>query len=387
MKKLLIVLSLTLLVVACGGKEKETEWGIFNEPVESVELPAAAGAKELNVAWEQDVGESGNDGYAILRPAVNATGVYATNRRGHTKRFDPETGKLVWETRLGKNTFAGVGLGEGLVLVALDSGKIIAMSAESGEEKWQVAINRQISAVPVAGAGRVIVRTADGLLIGLDSANGDTVWSVQRSVPGLSVHGDSVPLIAGDSIITGLANGKLMANSVVNGRDFWETDLSFVRGTNELERLSDIDSPPVVLGATLYAATYQGDLVSVDLQSSGVQWRKGISTRLPISVLEDNLFVTSELGEVSALSTDTGEVLWSQPSFKGRGISNPLGMGSRVVIGDASGNVHLLDSEDGSLLETRKVSKGAITSLTRWGAGFIAFSVRGAVSAVTLAGN
>jgi outer membrane protein assembly factor BamB len=178
-----------------------------------------------------------------------------------------------------------------------------------------------------------------------------------------------------------------MANSVVNGREFWETDLSFVRGTNELERLSDIDSPPVVVGATLYAATYQGDVISADLQSSSIQWRRNISTRLPISIAGEKLLVTSELGEVSALDTGTGEVLWSQPAFMGRGVSNPLGINDRIAIGDAEGNVHLLDIEDGSLLETQKLSKGAITSLTRWNDGFIAFSARGGVSAITLAGN
>ena len=376
-----------MLISACGGKEKETEWGIFNEPIESEPLPTPAGVQELSVIWEQDIGDSGNEGYALLKPAVNVNGVFAVNRRGHIKRFDSESGKMVWQTKLAKNTFAGVGLGEGLVLVALDDGKVIAVNAESGEQEWEAPINRQISAVPAVGSGRVIVRTSDGLLIGLDSASGDTVWSVQRSVPGLSVHGDSTPLIAGDSVITGLASGKLMANSVVNGRDFWETDISFVRGTNELERLSDIDSPPLVIGGRLYAATYQGDVVSVDLQSSAVQWRRNISTRLPVSVVGEKLFVIGELGDISALDTGSGEVLWSQPVFRGRGISNPLGIGNRIVVGDAAGNLHLLDAEDGTLLQTRKLSKGAITSLSRWGDGFVAFSARGGVSAIVLAGN
>ena len=387
MKKLLTIFAVTLLVSACGGKEKETEWGIFNEPVESETLPTPAGVQELSVVWEQDIGDSGNDGYALLKPAVSERGVFAVNRIGHIKRFDSENGKLVWQTKLAKSTFAGVGLGEELVLIALDDGTIIAVNAGSGEQAWQASINRQISAIPAVGSGRVIVRTADGLLLGLNSANGNTVWSVQRSVPGLSVHGDSTPLIFGESVITGLASGKLMANSVLNGRDYWETDISFVRGTNELERLSDIDSPPVVVGGRLYAATYQGDVVSVDLQSSAIEWRNNISTRLPVSVVGNKLFVTGELGEITALDTETGEVLWSQSSFKGRGISNPLGIGARIVIGDAAGNIHLLDDADGSLLQTRKLSKGAITSLSRWGDGFVAFSARGGVSAITLEEN
>jgi outer membrane protein assembly factor BamB len=387
MKKYSTVLALALLVAACGGKEKETEWGIFNEPVEVVELPETAGFNELSVKWERDVGEAGDDGYAILKPAVDNEGVYVTNRRGGVQRIDPETGKMVWQTRLNKDTFAGVGAGEGLAVVALDNGTVVALRTDTGEQAWEVQINRQISAVPAVGGGRVIIRTVDGFLMGLDSLSGKTVWSLQRSTPGLSVHGDSTPLIAGDTVITGLANGKLMANAVINGRDYWETDLSFIRGTNELERLSDIDSPPVLVGAKLYAATYQGDVVSVDLESSAIQWRRSISTRLPMSVLKKTIVLTDALGGVSALNTSTGEEIWSQPSFKGRGISNPLIIGSRVVIGDANGNIHMLDAEDGALLQTQKLSKGAITSLNSWGEGLIAFSVRGAVSAIMITKN
>ena len=59
MKKILTVLALTLLIAACGGKEKETEWGVYNEPIESTVLPTPVGVKELSVVWEQDVGGSG----------------------------------------------------------------------------------------------------------------------------------------------------------------------------------------------------------------------------------------------------------------------------------------------------------------------------------------
>jgi outer membrane protein assembly factor BamB len=220
--------------------------------------------------------------------------------------------------------------------------------------------------------------------MGLDTASGDVVWKVQRTVPGLSVHGDSSPLISGDAVVTGLSNGKLMANSVINGRDFWETDLSFGGGTNELERLSDIDSQPVLVGSNLFAATYQGDVVSLDLPSSSISWRQELSTRLPLAVGGDQLYVTDTNGGVAALRTDTGEKIWSQEALQGRGISNPIAMGNRVLVGDSEGNVHLLDAGDGSLLQIRKVAKGAIVSLVATSSGLIAFSARGALVSMTI---
>lgn len=388
----LVVGVLFVLTLSACSKETETEWGIYNEPIESVELPQSAGLNELSVIWEREVGETGDNGYAILRPAIDTESVYVVNRKGETLRIDAGTGDIVWEQDIDDLVFTGVGLGEGLALLALDTGRVVALDTESGEEVWRTAINRQISAVPAAGSGRVVVRTADGLLVGLESSSGDTVWSIQRAVPGLTVHGDSLPLIDGDTVITGLSSGKLIANSVINGREFWETDLSFVRGSNELERLSDVDTPPIVINSNLFTATYQGDVVSVNLQSSSVNWRADISTRLPLSVTDNKLFITDELGGIHCLDADTGKVLWNQPDFRGRGISNPLGIepdlingrDGRLVIGDADGNLHLLDAGTGNLLETRRVSRGAIISLAPSTDGFITFSSRGGVTAMTL---
>ncbi len=377
--KALPALACALLLSACGGKEKETEWGVYNEPVERTELPQSAGVRELTVNWNRDIGDSGEDGYAIIRPAIGNGGIFVANRAGDVLRLDPADGKVVWRRDLDHSIYTGVGLGEGLVFAGLDDGTLVALDAGSGEPQWESSIRRQISAIPVAGSGRVIVRTADGMVIGIDPSDGDQVWSVQRTVPGLSLHGDSKPLVSGDTVITGMANGRIMANAVVNGRDFWETDLSFVGGTNELEQLTDIDASPVLQGAGLYAATYQGDVVAVDIQTSSIRWRRAVSTRLPLEVDGDALFVTGALGDVVALATSDGEVLWETDIFRGRGMSNPVALAERVVVGDADGNLYLLAREDGSLLQTSRIDRGAVVSLIGLGDSLLAFTADGAV--------
>ncbi len=383
-KKILLVTVAATLIAGCGKKNKETEWGIFHEPIETAILPAATGAKQLAQIWERSVGDAGDKGYAILKPAVDDQSVFVTNRKGLIQRLDLDSGKVIWQNNLKKDTFAGVGIGAGLVLVALDAGIIVALSSETGAQLWTAEIGRQISAIPVAGDNRVIARTADGMLFGLDAEDGTSSWEIQNRVPGLSVHGDSSPLIAGDTVVTGLSNGKVIANAVENGRDFWEIDLSIIRGTNELDQLSDVDSQPLLVEGRLYAATYQGDVVSIDLQTSRVAWRSSISTRLPLEVENGRLYVTDELGQLSAVDAISGLHLWAQPAFQGRGVSNPVGINDRVVIGDANGNIHLLDANDGLLLQSQKISSGAIISLVRTTRGFVAFSVKGGVFAMVI---
>ena len=96
------------------------------------------------------------------------------------------------------------------------------------------------------------------------------------------------------------------------------------------------------------------------------------------------LLVTSELGEVTAIDAESGEILWTQPGFRGHGMSRPLVVRERVIVGDARGNVYSLDIEDGTLLEKRRVMQGAVVALIPGPAQFAVFSSEGNLSALSL---
>lgn len=221
-------------------------------------------------------------------------------------------------------------------------------------------------------------------MIGLDSESGDVEWQVKKAVPGLSMHGDSTPLISGDVVLVGLSSGKLIANNVISGRDYWEMDISYVRGRNEIERLGDADTSPIILGNTVYAGNYQGSVVAIQLLDARLIWRKDISTRLPMAISNDLLVITGELGQVIALDAASGDILWQQTAFQGHGVSHPVIIGNRVIIGDLNGNVHTLDTENGSLIETRRVVSGAIIGIVQDGNQFTVYSSKGNLSTLSL---
>ncbi len=388
-----LLLGAGLLAAGCKNKDSETLWGVYQEPVTPLTLPEAAGAAELSVLWKRNLGAGADRGYAILKPAYGADGVYAASRSGSVFKLNPADGSILWRRDLEADIFSGVGVGvgvgESVAAVALDNGTVVALDADSGEVLWESPLNRQISAIPVVGKGRVIARTASGRVAGLDAGDGAVVWSFERAAPGLSVHGDSPPVISGDAVLAGMANGKLVANNVVSGREYWETEVSFARGRNELERLSDSDTAPLVSATTVYTATYQGNVAALRLQNAAVKWKAKISSRLPMSLGGGRLLVTSELGEVVAIDAESGDILWNRESFRGHGMSRPLVVRERVVVGDARGNIHSLDLDNGALLETRKAVNGAVVALIPGRNQFAVFSSEGDISALTLgeAGN
>ncbi len=385
MKGIAVSLLALFLVVGCSNKPKEeTLWETWQEPIAASTLPADSGARELRVMWERSVGKGAESGFALLKPARYQDSVYVAARNGAVYRMDATSGDVVWKIDTETPVYAATGVGDDIVVVAHDHGDVVALSAVDGEMLWRSAIKRQISAIPVVGEGRVVVRTADGLVIGLDSESGDVEWQVKKVVPGLSIHGDSTPLISGDVVLVGLSSGKLIANNVISGRDYWEMDISWVRGSNEIERLGDADTPPIILGNTVYAGNYQGSVVAIQLVDAQLIWREDISTRLPMAIADGLLVVIGELGEVIALDAITGDTLWRQTAFQGHGVSQPVIIGNRIVIGDRNGNVHTLDTQNGSLVETRRVVSGAIVGIVQDGDQFTVYSSKGDLSALSL---
>jgi len=382
-RNILVFLLIAFFLVGCN-KNQETEWGTFNEPVERKPIPAAAGGAEISTIWKQKIGDAGDFGYAILRPAISQEGIFVVNRKGRVRLLDTLTGKVIWSTSVGESTYAGVGIGAGLAVVGLDDGTVVALDATTGEEQWRVSVNRQISAIPAGGVGRVVVRTADGMVLALDATNGEKLWELQRPVPGLSIHGDSQPLISGDTVITGLTNGRILVNSVLSGREFWEKDLSLGRGTNELESITDIDVTPVIDGPNLYVGTYQGEIVSLNLQDSTVQWQFKASSRLPLSISDGQLVLTDELGSVVSLDAIAGFLNWEQKAFQGRGISNPVIVGGHIVIGDARGKLYVLDILQGKLLKSLSIGRSAITSIQKLSDSVLVSTTNGTIARVSV---
>jgi len=408
-RRLVLLAGAAALLAACKSRERAVRWGAYQEPVAPQDLPPAAGLAELRLLWRRALGDGPEDGYGRLRPAYDAAGDLYASGRSRAFKLAAADGQVLWrrdvESDFGAAIFSGVGahLETGVAALGLDDGRVLALDVDTGETLWEAALGRQISAIPAVGNARVVARASDGQVAGLDAATGRRVWSFEREAPALSIHGDSAPLISGDAVITGLANGKLVANSVVTGREYWETEVSFASGRNELERLTDADSAPLVAATTLYTATYQGHVAALNLQDAALKWRAKLSSRLPLALAGGRLAVTGHLGEVALLDAATGEILWTQEAFRGHGMSGPLvigaggdgagagdgdgagdGAGARVVVGDAGGRVHSLDAADGRLLERRNVGGGAVVALVAGPGQFVVFSAGGRLSAWAL---
>jgi outer membrane protein assembly factor BamB len=278
------------------------------------------------------------------------------DRRGNVEAFDATSGRRLWEVGLDAQVSAPVGVGEGLVLVATQKGELIALDKNDGARRWRAALSTEVLAPAVVGLGTIVAQTGDGKLFALNALDGKRRWVFERTEPPLSLRGTSRPLILGEYVLSGFASGKIVALDLRDGRLLWELPVATPRGRNEIERLVDVDAPVLVVRDALYAASYQGKIVAVDLRSGRINWSRDASVFDAMAADPRNLYVTDDKGIILAVDQLTGAIVWRQDKLRGRRVSGPTTVDGYVAVGDFEGYVHWLSPEDGHFVARFRAS-------------------------------
>ena len=360
MIKLWLILIALLLITACSAtKEFISGLGQSDDhaepPAPLVLIEDGIKIKEL---WSRDTGKGYSDKYLKLTPVIAQQRIYITDSHGNLSSINAETGKVIWEKDIDENISGGPGVGKTLVMVGSDTGEVLVFSLADGEEKWRAKVSSEILSAPQEANDVVVVRTVDGKIHGLNVANGNRLWIYDRTVPPLTLRGTSNPVIIGDVVIAGFDDGRLVAIELRTGELLWETRITLPSGRSELERISDIDSDPVIIDNRIYVATFQGQLASVSLESGDILWLKDISSYAGLATDEDTLYVSDESSHIWAFDRSSGESIWRQEQLSARKITAPASIDDFLVVGDFESYLHWIDKTSGRFVAQTEVSGG-----------------------------
>jgi outer membrane protein assembly factor BamB len=352
---ILVLLGLTALSGCSWFGDKDNA----EPPAELQSFDAQVRLKKL---WGHDTGDGTDEQLVKLVPTVQDERVYVADRGGAVRAYTLDKGKQVWSVKTDSALSAGPGVGGGLVVVGSSNADLIALDAQSGEQRWKTSVSSEVLAVPQIYRDVVVVQTVDGNLAGLDAETGEQRWIQGRSVPVLTLRGTSTPLIEGNAIIAGFANGKIVALDALSGRPLWEAVVAVPSGRSELQRMVDVDASAVIRDGVLYVTSFQGQMAAVGLRDGRLLWNRDMSAYAGIAVDSQQVYVSDEESDVWALDRGSGASLWKQDDLRRRSLTGPAIVGDYVAVGDFEGYVHLLSRLDGSIVGRAKIDRAGVTA-------------------------
>jgi len=351
------LLAAAMVLSACsvfgGDDDKELE------PKELTKITTKVNIKRV---WTANIGDDAEFMRVALRPAGDGTRIYAASIDGNVVALNPANGKEHWRTKLDTDLSAGPGVGENLVVVAGSDGFLFALDADTGTERWRANVTGESLARPVIKDNIVIVLTIDNRLRALSAFDGSERWVFEQSTPLLTMRGSASPAVIGSTVIAGFDNGRLAAINISSGDVIWNSLLAPPSGRSDLERLSDVDGLISVVGQDLYAAGYQGNIAAMASESGQILWARDVSSFEGASADWNSVYTVTEEGELVALSRRNGEESWRQDALLRREPTLPVSFQTTVAVGDLEGYLHFFSNVDGEPVARLKVGGNAISN-------------------------
>lgn len=335
-------------------------------------LPTVENQFTPSTAWDVSVGSGIGDFYSNLHPAYADSVVYAADRKGTVKAVNADDGKEVWSVNLAEKDgwfsrkaallSGGLTVSGGHVYVGSEKAQVYALDAGDGSIVWQTTAAGEVLSRPTASDGLVLVHTSNGQLQALDENSGVVKWTVNLDMPALSLRGESAPAVAYGAAIVGGDNGRVSAVLMQQGQLIWQQRISQATGTTEIDRLSDVDTTPVIVNGVVYALAYNGNLTALDLRSGQIMWKRELGSVNDFIVDGNRIYIVDQNDRILALTTDGGVTLWTQSDLLHRLLTAPALYNGSLVVGDSEGYMHWVNPEDGRFEAQQKVdSSGFLT--------------------------
>ena len=354
-------------------KEKEDKL----EPAALIDFDAEVDLKRL---WKTSVGEGLGRKYLKLSPVVLADQILAADGYGTVVAVDRFSGKRNWQVQfdqldqgfLSSLNFidrkdpsfvsGGLGSGSGMVLLGTTKGEVVALSLVDGSLIWRSQLDTEIQCVPEYADGKVFVQSVNDRVMALDEKSGELIWTYDNQSPILSLRGTSSPIVVNGLLVTGIANGKIIALRAENGEPVWEHRVMLPEGRSELERMVDVDAVPLALGDAIYASSYQGRLKRLSMRDGRPRWEYKSSSHQDLAEGYGQVYLVDDEDSIHAVDQNTGQSVWIQEAFARRKLTSPTSFSNYVALGDDAGYLHLIAQRDGRLMGRRKINRRGLRS-------------------------
>lgn len=285
----------------------------------------------------------------------------------------------LWTAKAGTKLGAGVGFdGERAAVVTVDN-ELVVMAR--GQVAWRKRLASRVSTAPLVAGERVFVLGLDRAVEAYDALDGRYLWRLQRSSDPLSVNLHGVLMPMGDTLVVG-QGARLVGVDPTRGSVRWDLPLATPRGSNEVERLADLVGPALRLGDTVCARAFQSAVACVDVTRGALRWTRNAGGTDAVGGTPLAIVGADGSDRMSGWRTESGELLWSHERFLNRGLGGVATWGNWVAVGDAQGQLHVLEPATGKTVMRLATDGSTISAAPRTaGKVIVAVTSKGGVYA------
>ncbi|WP_276251003.1 PQQ-binding-like beta-propeller repeat protein [Haloarcula rara] len=314
--------------------------------------PGTPLAAEWSVALDAEAGD----------PAVSDGTVYVVGRTSITA-LDAATGSEEWvyDVGLANGGPAPTVVGD-TVYATPGDGYAYALSTE-GEFQWseQLTAGNGTSRIGPRPVADTVVVADQRQIAGLAADTGEREWA--RTVPGNGITGivtDGKRVYVG-SFTSTIDEPTVLALDGASGETVWRQDGQF-NGAHA----------PAVVDGTVYAGGFRKGtpLFALDAETGDTMWTQTVSAEIHTSpaVGESTVYVSDLRGTLHAVERETGTRRW-QTDLREETVetdpvnsSAPALVDGQVYLGTQSGQMVVIDTEDGSVLSSVTVGETVLAS-------------------------
>ena len=361
--------SLNEIIIQLPAPKLNANWpqrgGIATHALKHVQLGDAP-----QRVWQSKIGEGSSASIALTAAPIVFNGLVMTlDTTGKVRAFALKTGELRWEKILKPTEKAGIfggglGSGQNKLYISLGSGELIALDIQNGEELWRVSTGRALRSAPSYADGRIFVTTLDNMTFAFSASTGISLWSHTGMIANAALLGAASPAIENNKVILAYSSGEVYALQTNNGRIFWGDNLSVMRGSSGVTRISHVRGNPVIDENMVFATSHSGRLIALDLKTGRRLWELPIASRVMPWVAGNYLYVISTGRQLICLTKRDGRVKWitklpefsfkdSLPLKKEKIVieySEPVLAGDRLIIASSIGKIYSVSPYTGRIL-------------------------------------
>lgn len=324
-------------------------------------LPPIAHPQSVDVVWNRSVTQSTTLDLTKYQPAYQNNRLYVSDIKGNVRAIRAETGQPIWQIRLSNGASAGPALGNGVLYVTTLNGQVVKIDQAQGKILWQVSLSTQANTPPTVTPQAILIKTVDDKLLTLDPATGKQGWRYDEGGNQLQLFGASRLLVVANTVVAGFSDGRIDGINLANGQLLWQQTLAIPQGFNEVAQMIGIYADPLASNQQVYVVGYHGNLTALDLSTGAIRWQVPCSSYDNMAMNQDSIFVADADGNIRAYNKQTGQLRWQQEALQGRALSGLALSSKGLVVGDETGTVHWLSSQDGHFIARLSLGKAKIT--------------------------